>query len=906
LEMRSATTNSGRLAAASNSILEVIGGTVITQPSGEIVAENGGVVSLLGNSSILGGTVTSEGSGLVQTVSGTSAFESVSVGGDFRIQPASTVNVSGTGLTNDGQIDMNPAASSSNAVLNFAQSGAIDGTGTIRMRTSLDNAQIIAAPGQSITHAASHTIRGVGRIDAPVTNDGTISADVAVSVSGNNLELRINDKVNNGLISAEGSTFLDIESIAIDQTGGGEIRAESAGVVGFFGDTSVTGGEINAIGGGFYDFESTANTTLTDVTLSGNGRISPNGEAILAGGGITNNGLLEINRDASSINALLTSAAPVTIGGTGEIQMRTFSDNAQINTSGSGVIIHGADHLIRGVGWINAALVNEGIISADVAVSVSGNELTLRTEDKTNNNTITAELNTRLDIDAITITQGAGGMILANDGLVNLGGGTRIENGMIASNGTGFISNDTGTQQLSGVNFMGDMRFSPGSTVIVDSVGLTNDGVIQMNPAASSSNAVLELDDATIDGTGEIQMRTSADNSEIRSAAGTTGTLGSGQLVRGVGRMQGDLVNNGEIRADVSVSVSGATFEIITDSMINNGDLTSRPGTTLFLDNLIDQTGGGEVRAEGGVVALNGGLELVGGILDASGPLVGGQPAWGTVATSSVEGTVLSGNGFVNAGDTLEVRGGTLTNNGTIDVNNQQSSSDGVIRLPENTTFNGTGSVRFQTAGANSRISAVADSDAELTNGAGHTIEGRGEIQVPFTNEGILAPGFENGAFGTINATEGFENASNGTYVARIGNNFANGALVVEGTATLAGTLDIEIIDPAVLTIGFTHVIIGADQIVGRFDTFNPILSGDGQFITRVVYAEDSVSILTRCLGDVNLDGVTDDSDFFAWVTNFVADPRSEDELSACDVNLDGACTDSDFFAWVTAFINGC
>ncbi|MEM9166856.1 MAG: dockerin type I domain-containing protein [Planctomycetota bacterium] len=60
------------------------------------------------------------------------------------------------------------------------------------------------------------------------------------------------------------------------------------------------------------------------------------------------------------------------------------------------------------------------------------------------------------------------------------------------------------------------------------------------------------------------------------------------------------------------------------------------------------------------------------------------------------------------------------------------------------------------------------------------------------------------------------------------------------------------------------------------------------------------------CPGDVNDDGGVSDSDFFAWVTVFLADPRSPAQTQACDVNGDGNCSDSDFFAWVTSFLDGC
>ncbi|MEM1072389.1 MAG: hypothetical protein AAGB51_12330 [Planctomycetota bacterium] len=64
-------------------------------------------------------------------------------------------------------------------------------------------------------------------------------------------------------------------------------------------------------------------------------------------------------------------------------------------------------------------------------------------------------------------------------------------------------------------------------------------------------------------------------------------------------------------------------------------------------------------------------------------------------------------------------------------------------------------------------------------------------------------------------------------------------------------------------------------------------------------------SAIPTCPADVNLDGSVDDSDFFAWVTAFTADPRTPAQESECDVNLDSLCTDSDFFAWVTFFTQG-
>ncbi|MEM1072545.1 MAG: dockerin type I domain-containing protein [Planctomycetota bacterium] len=71
------------------------------------------------------------------------------------------------------------------------------------------------------------------------------------------------------------------------------------------------------------------------------------------------------------------------------------------------------------------------------------------------------------------------------------------------------------------------------------------------------------------------------------------------------------------------------------------------------------------------------------------------------------------------------------------------------------------------------------------------------------------------------------------------------------------------------------------------------------------IAAADALVDDDRLCGDVNMDGLVNDSDFFAWVTAFLTDPQTTESLIACDVNTDGNCSDSDFFAWVTAFIEG-
>ncbi|MEM9166855.1 MAG: choice-of-anchor tandem repeat NxxGxxAF-containing protein [Planctomycetota bacterium] len=146
-----------------------------------------------------------------------------------------------------------------------------------------------------------------------------------------------------------------------------------------------------------------------------------------------------------------------------------------------------------------------------------------------------------------------------------------------------------------------------------------------------------------------------------------------------------------------------------------------------------------------------------------------------------------------------------------------------------------------------------------------------------------------------------------------------NGLWTVDasGTATLiirdGDTIDVDD-DPVAVderTVAFSVCERGRGSEDGR----NACLNADAELTLRLGLEDDggfgSGIFVIRleqddCPGDVNGDGTVSDSDFFAWVTAFVADPRSPEQEAACDVNRSGNCSDSDFFAWVTIFINGC
>ncbi|MEM1071804.1 MAG: GC-type dockerin domain-anchored protein [Planctomycetota bacterium] len=97
--------------------------------------------------------------------------------------------------------------------------------------------------------------------------------------------------------------------------------------------------------------------------------------------------------------------------------------------------------------------------------------------------------------------------------------------------------------------------------------------------------------------------------------------------------------------------------------------------------------------------------------------------------------------------------------------------------------------------------------------------------------------------------------------------------------------------------VGFGADAIENDQVVLGVSLRDVASPADP--IVNVAYRA-LIPAINPCRADVNRDGSVDSSDFFAWVTAFLA------ESYPCNQNSDDVCNSSDFFAWVTVFIDGC
>ncbi|MCA9272029.1 MAG: hypothetical protein KDA31_03175 [Phycisphaerales bacterium] len=758
------------------------------------------------------------------------------------VVPGRTLGLAGATSTNNGLIDLNITGSSANSIIRIDNAHTMNGTGAIRLRTLGDNARI-DGPG-TLTNGAAHTIRGVGQINAPVTNNGLITGDISVSLSGNTLEIQ-SDVTNNAFMRAEATSILGLEGTTIDQTGGGSIVAADAGSVNVnnLGATILGGtvgtegtGEFNIAGGGAATFDSVTSTGFIDVDPSGNLNIT--------GAGLLNDGVIMLNRTGSSANSVLTFVDSGMLTGTGEVQMRTLDDNAQLNTAMGSTITQSASHTVRGVGDLNASFVNNGTVSADVSVSLSGNDLDLQTENKVNNSLMTAEVGSDLRIIAVAVDQLGGGSLVSNGGEIQLNDAT-IEGGTYFAPGGGVLRSDTGTQVLSGLTLNGPMIIDPSTVVLVDADGMTNNSIVELNQVGSSANSVVRFTaSATLDGTGEYQMRTSVDNSQVNTDAEVVLTHGASHTIRGVGEINAMLVNDGEIRADVSVSVSGNILEIQTNDKINNNIMAADAGSNLDIDSVTIFQAGGEGLG-GTLLANEGNIRLINAMIQGGQYLsVGGGQLNTSFGNSLLSGVTLNGPSFINASHNISVDGDGLVNNGVMQMNPQGSAANAELHFIDNTVLDGTGEIQMKTGFTNTQINT--DPTFVMTHGVNHTIRGVGNINAALINNGTITADASVSVSGNILEIEG-EDKTNAAVMSAAGGSileltamtltqtgaghlladegqvrFNGGATVVGGRIDAVGAGNAFVNGPTT----FTDVTNNAPLVVDASDTLT--ISGDG------------------------------------------------------------------------------
>jgi hypothetical protein len=554
-----------------------------------------------------------------------------------------------------------------------------------------------------------------------------------------------------------------------------------------------------------------ANTVTLDVGVVVNNLFTAGsfnilgGESLeVTGSGIDNLGTITVNSNQADAGTVLTFDNG-TLSGAGTVVLNGAASLAQIN----GILTQTAGNTIQGQGEINAALTNSGMVNANV----SGGTLYL-TSNSTNSATFEATSGGTLLLDGISVAQGANGLITAATGsnvsLIN----ATITGGTLTSSGTGLLT-ATGSNTLVSLTNNAAIQIPGGNEVSVTG-NLVDNGSILINSNQIAAGTVLYFSGGTLSGTGTITLN---DSTNLAQLNGTL-TQASGHLIQGQGEISAALTNSGTVDANVN----GQLLYLYGANMTNSATFeATNSGTLSIYATNVTQTSGGNITAAGAGNLLNfvdsavtggaasatngAGISLNGGTFSGGTVTLGGGGTLDVIGgTNSIQGLTNSGAFNIQGGSAVYIVG-PLVDNGTITVNSDQVAAGTVLSF-DGGSLSGSGTLVLN-SGSN-----LAQLTGTLTQAAGHTIAGQGELTAALTNSGTVNANVNAGTLYllSINATNsatfeatsggdlsiyassvtqganGLITAANGSNVSLVSSTVTGGTLSSSGTGVITAT----------------------------------------------------------------------------------------------------------------------
>ena len=817
-------TNNGAILQATNGATLLLTGNY-DNTGGKIRAINAATASTvnLSSANITGGTLTTTGNGVIRNLN-TATLNGVTfaTGTTFAVNDNTNTFLQGT-ITNNGTVSVNSGGNNTNIQI----SGPVTLTGTGTVNLSNVGTNRIYAPNGVDTLTIQQNIQGAGQIGVGLTNiinqsviNANVSATLTISPNGSGLTN------NTGILEATAGGTLDL--IGLYKNGGGTIQALAGSLVKLDAAT-VQNGTLTTVGTGAMQIVNSS--TLNGVRVSGGSTLTllDNRSATLIGT-ITDEGT--INQSSGGNNTDILISGPVTLAGVGgHLTLSNVTTNRIFAPNGADVLTNKTT--IQGAGQIGlglTGLVNNGTIIANQSAGlvISTNSVGLSntgTLSVTSGNTMRVTGGPFLNFSGGTLTGGSyvvggtlkidelgttGGEITTDAANITLTGASSsfidsasldaLSNLNTIAAGGGFTV--TGGRNFTTVgNFTnnGTLTVGSGSTFVVNGK-LTNLGGTTLNGGIYSISGTFQFNGANIvNNSANITLNGST--SKIIAKNGTSGlanfakntALGTFALTGGRNfTTKADFTNNGVLTVG-----SGSKFNV-------NGNLTNFAGTTL--------TGGtynvsGTLQFNGANIVKNAANITLSGaaskIVDQTGTTNGLANFAVNAQTASF--TLASGRNFTTAG--------AFTNAGTLKVSTGTAfavaSGKSYTQVAGTTTNDGTMSV------SGGGVFAI---------NTGSVFGNAGTFSGNLISGGTVNMGDAVNLPGEIAVTGKYTQNSTGILAADIGGATAGtqfDQLNVTGAVTLGGTLNLQLINSFVPTIGSTFDIMNFASSTGTFATIN-------------------------------------------------------------------------------------
>jgi hypothetical protein len=878
--------NSGTLEATGGSTL-ALNGVTITNTGGTLEADTsvlhltnaavaGGAVTLTGASTLQlsdgtvhGGTLTNSATGVIEATPGTNntlgGTVDNSAGGVLQIDNDSILNLQNGSYAKLGTVALNSTGNQTSLVMDGAKV-TLSG-GTVTMSNSAANYIYGAATTDTLINQES--ISGAGHIgngQMTLTNSGTINSD---DLAGMTIQANGGAK-NTGTLEATAGSTLALTGMTVTNAGGtvsadaSQLQVSNAtingGAVTLTGASTlqlsngiIHGGTLTNSATGLIEAMAGTNNTLGGtVDNSAGGVLQINNDSILnlQSGSYTKLGTVELNSTGNQ-TSLVTDGAKVTLSG-GTVTLSNSAANyiygaATADTLTNQETISGAGHIGNG----QMTLTNSGTINSDDSAG-----MTIQANGGAKNTgTVEATSGSTLALTGMTVTN-TGGTISAaasqlqvtnatiNGGAVTLTGAStlKLSNGIIhggsalTNSATGLIEATAGTSTLGGkvTNPTGGvLQIDNAAALNLESGTYAKLGAVTLNSTANQTSLIVDGANVTLSG-GSVTMTNNVNN-YIFGAAGAD-TLTNQESISGAGHIGGGqmtLVNAGTINADQSAGIiiqtsgaftnngtlavsSGDVMRILggTFSNFSGGTLTGGSYNT-YGTLEIDQLGsaGGEIVTNAAKIFLNGSASK---IVDA-----GGKNALANIATNASAGTF-----SLSGGETLTTAG-SFTNAGKFTIGAGSSFAVGGPAIYSQTSG---------TTTENGTLSASGGVNLEAGS-----LYGDGSISGNISSSGVVAPGQSTGTTGILTDTGAYTQNAAGSLDISIGGATAGTKFdeLKSTTATLGGTLNINLINGFVPSIGSKFKIVDYTSESGQFATVNGLAINSSEHFTVTYQGAD-------------------------------------------------------------------
>ncbi len=578
IEMLSGTvTNTGTIRSTNAGVLQLTSEVINQTGSGTVAATGGGNVNL-SSSTISGGSLTSSGGSKVVSLSGVNTLAGgVLVSGIVDVNDGTSL-ICPDGLSHSGSLNVNPQGAGSVTSLQVTAGQTLGGNGTVVLNATsgfLDRAQLLSPTQAAWTHGVGHFIRGRGNIYYSLVNNGTITADMV----GEALQLRDGTVTNNATIQTGSGGLLLLSNETVNQSSSGLVTASNGEVR--LNTATISGGTISTLGTHRIASFTGNNTLAGGVVVNGKFDVD-NGTNLFCPDGLIQNGVLTINDQGGGSNTSMQVTAGTTLGGTGTVVLNAtsgFLDRSYLASPNQAAWTHGSAHTIRGRGNVYYGMTNNGTITADMP----GEMIQMLSGTVTNNATMQTAAGGILSLTSETVNQGASGVISASNGDVRLNS-TAISGGTISATGGSRVASATGTNTLTGGVVVNGKFDVDDGTALQCPTGLTQNGVLTINPQGGGSSAYLQIGSGgELSGTGTTVLNATSnffDRAYIYAPVGTFSNA-HGHTISGTGNVYATWTNHG------TVHPSGPSRQILCQQ----GPFTQATDGTLAIE--LSGTAGG-------------------------------------------------------------------------------------------------------------------------------------------------------------------------------------------------------------------------------------------------------------------------------------------------------------------------